>query len=372
MTSVRGIAAKVGVSVATVSRALNNHPNVDPATRERVLQAVNRAGYAPSVGKRVSTVIGLVYPEEPVRADYGAFDASLLVGILRGVNELRYDVQIVSVQRDKRPDENFTQFFMRKGLRGVILRTFERFRGMCVQIGQESFPSVVVADRFDEPGVNFICCESREDSRRAVDHLFDLGHRRIALGMHNVPDTDHLDRKAGYEDAHRERGVQIDRRLEMEILATMQGGAGLVTRLMTLPEPPTAIFLTDPLATFGALRRCQELGIRVPQELSIIGFDDGDLRRHTFPAYTAVCQDAEMLGFESARWLTRVLSGQGEPCLRSIRSTMLEINQTTGSPLQRPIRILPDGMRITLPASDSVIVPGHTSGGPVGPGERRS
>src|SRR5262245_18897491 len=116
MASVRRIAAKVGVSVATVSRALNNHPNVNPATREKVLQAVNRSGYSPSVGKRVTTVIGLVYPEEPVRADYGAFDASLLAGILRGVNELKYDVQIVSIQRDKRPDETYSQFFLRKGL----------------------------------------------------------------------------------------------------------------------------------------------------------------------------------------------------------------------------------------------------------------
>lgn len=350
MKSVRGIAAKVGVSVATVSRALNNHPNVDPATREKVLQAANRSGYVPNVGKRVSTVIGLVYPEEPVRADYGAFDASLLSGILRGVNELRYDVQIISLQRDKRPDETYTQFFMRKGIRGAILRTFERSRAMCVQIAEESFPSVVVADRFDEASVNYLSCDSRADSRRAVEHLFDLGHRRVALGMHNIPDTDHLDRKAGYEDAHRERGVEIDRRLEVEILATMQGGAGLITRLMSLPEPPTAIFFTDPLATFGAMRRCQEIGIRVPQELSIVGFDDGDLRRHTFPAYTAVCQDAEMLGFESARWLTRMLSGQGEPRLRSVRTTMLEINQTTGSPPDRPIRMLPDGTRLELPS----------------------
>lgn len=348
MNSVRGIAAKVGVSVATVSRALNNHPNVDPATREKILQAANRAGYVPNVGKRVSTVIGLVYPEEPVRADYGAFDASLLAGILRGVNELRYDVQIMSVHRDKRPDETFTQFFMRKGVRGVILRTFERSRAMCVQIAEEGFPSVVVADRFDEASVNFLCCDSRTDSRRAVEHLFDLGHTRIALGMHNIPDTDHLDRKAGYEDAHRERGVTIDPRLEVQILATMQGGAGLVTRLMSLPEPPTAIFLTDPLATFGAMRRCHEVGMRVPHELSIVGFDDGDLRRHTFPAYTAVCQDAEMLGFESARWLTRRLAGKGAEHLRSVRSTMLEINQTTGAPPERPSRFLPDGTRLEL------------------------
>jgi DNA-binding LacI/PurR family transcriptional regulator len=343
--SVRDIAKRAKVSVATVSRALNNHPNVDPATRDLIVSIANRTGYTPGVGKRITTVIGLVYPTEPVKADYGSFDAALLAGILRGVNEQKFDVKLVNLQRDKSPEESYTQFFMRKGLRGVILRTFESTRSICRAIGEEGFPAVVVADRFDDPKINFICCDSRDDSRRAVEHLINLGHRNIACAVHNVPDTDHRDRREGYVQAHREHDLVPDPSLTLEIVASFEGGAFAINRIMGHPRPPTAIFFTDPLATLGAMRRCQELEISIPGELSIVGFDDSDIRHHTWPPFTAVCQDARMIGEEAALWLTRSLQGQAERQMRMVRATMLEINSTTAPQRRTQFRVLPDGTR---------------------------
>ena len=348
MSSVREIAKLAKVSVATVSRALNNHPDVDPSTRDRVVAAANRSGYVPAMGKRITTVIGLVYPGAPVKADYGDFDSALLAGILRGVNEQKFDVKLVNLQRDKAADESYTQFFMRKGLRGIILRTFESTRGVCEAIAAEGFPSIVVADRFDDPRVNFICCDSRDDSRRAVEHLIQLGHRRIACAVHNVPDTDHKDRREGYAQALAEHGIPLDPALTFEIVASFDGGAAALNRIMGLPRPPTAIFFTDPLATLGALRRCQELEIDIPSELSIVGFDDSDIREHTWPPFTAVCQDARMLGEEAALWLTRSVVGQAHPHLRLVRPTMLEINRTTARPCVDQFKVLPDGTRMAV------------------------
>ena len=348
MSSVRRIAAKVGVSVATVSRALNNHPHVDPDTRRRVLEAANQSGYRPGGVQRQPAVIGLVYPGELMLVGYGEFEQALMAGIMRGSNEQKFDVKLVSMQRDKSADETYTQFFVRKGLRGVILRSVESSRHICEEIAKEGFPSVVVADRFENPAVNFICCDSRSDSQRAVQHLFDMGHRRIGLAVHAVRDTDHEDRKAGYEDALRENGLGIDPHLVVEIMAWVDGGASVINRLMSLPQPPTAIYFTDPMVCFGALRRCMELGIKVPSELSIVGFDDTDTRRHAYPAFTAVVQDAVMLGFESSRWLTRMLSGVAPKTMRQVRQTSFEINQTTAPPPLTPIRVLPDGTRLPV------------------------
>ncbi|XVJ58288.1 MAG: LacI family transcriptional regulator [Tepidisphaera sp.] len=352
MASVRGIAAQVGVSVATVSRALNNHPHVDAETRRKVVAAAGRAGYTPgNAGRRVSTAIGLVYPGEVVRADYGGFDASLLAGVLRGLNEHKLDIQIVSVGRDKGADETFAEFFVRKGLRGVILRNFEETRSMTRAIAAEGFPAVVVADRFDDESVNFVWCDSRSDSRRAVQHLIDLGHRRIALGVHRVPDTDHHERRAGYREALKEAGIAEDPSIMVDICGDMEGGAAYISRLLSLPVPPTAVYFSDPLATVGALRRCLELGLSVPRDLSIIGFDDSDIRKHTFPQYSAVVQDAEMVGFEAARWLSRRLAHPEDPQWRNLRmerSTFLEINKTTGRPPVEPVRVLPDGTRVAV------------------------
>ncbi len=351
MASVRSVAAKVGVSVATVSRALNNHPHVDEETRQRVIQAAGEVGYISMAAQtHSSTVIGLVYPGEIVRADYGAFESALMIGVLRGLNEMRFDLKIISIQRDKLPGESHSQFLRRKGLRGAILRTFEESRSTASAIAADGFPFVVVADRFDDPAINFVCCESGDDSRRAVQHLIDLGHRRIALGIHRIPDTDHLDRRAGYERSLQENGLKPEPALMLEISGDSAGGSSLITRLLNMPNPPTAVYLTNPLATVGALRRCLELGVRVPEDLSIVGFDDSDIRRHTFPPFTAVCQDAEMIGFEAARWLTRRMSdptGSTPPSIRLARQTFFEINRTTGRPPEVAIRVLPDGTRIS-------------------------
>lgn len=332
MASVRDIAAKARVSVATVSRALNDKPNVDAATRDRVLAAARQIGYVKSAPMKVSDVVALAYPGEIVRADYGAFDSSLMFGILRGLNAHRFDVTILNISRDRDPRENYRSFFARKGVKGVILRSFEDSRDACEAIAEEGFPSIVVADRFENPKVNFICTESRSDSRRAVEHLIRLGHRRIALGVHFVRDTDHRDRCEGYREALEDNGVKFDPRLLVDLVADMNGGANAVRYLMDLPDRPTAIFFTDPMATLGAMHACRDLGVHVPQDLSIVGFDDSDVRYHAFPPFTAVCQDASLLGYESARWLVRRINGESQEPLRSVRQTSFEINQTTSVP----------------------------------------
>ena len=114
------------------------------------------------------------------------------------------------------------------------------------------------------------------------------------------------------------------------------------------PKTADLVRVTDPLATLGAMRRCKELEIDIPRDLSIVGFDDSDIRLHTGPPFTAVCQDARMLGEEAALWLTRSALGRAESRMRLVRATMLEINQTTARPTREVFRILPDGTRVTV------------------------
>ena len=348
MPSVRKIAKEMRVSVATVSRALNNHPEVSPDTREKILKAANDVGYFGAVGKRVMTNVGLVYTSDIGFCEY---DATLMGGIVRGVGEQRFDVTVLNLERDKADDETYTQFFMRKGVRGAILRTLARSRHICEKIAEEGFPSIVVAEQFDNPKVNYVCYDSRQDSRRAVEHLISMGHRRIALAVHAIPDSDHAARIQGYHDALRTAGVELDHELVLSSVASMESGRSAINRLMSIPNPPTAIYFTDPLTCVGALQRAHSLGLRVPDDLSIVGFDDGDMRFRTWPMLSAVCQDAAQLGFEAALWLTRKLAGIGDGPMRKAMSTFFEVHETTGLPPARPVRVLPNGQRIDVPAA---------------------
>lgn len=340
MSSVRKIASSLGVSVATVSRALNNHPDVSTETRQRVLEAAQSAGYLPQVGKRQMTVIGLVYPNSPVRPDYGTFESMLLAGIVRGANERRFDVTIINLEQDRDPLESYTQFFHRKGVRGVVIRSLQTAPRFVAEIAEERFPSVLVADRSEDPRVNFIDSESKQASRQAVEHLISLGHTRIGLAIHNVLDSDHQDREDGYAEALREAGIARDPQMTVRAPASPEGGAMMLNRLLEHESPPTAVYFTNPLSTVGALHRCLQLGIRVPKDLSIVGFDDGDVRLRTFPNFTAVCQDAHALGMEAARWMTRALEQEPPGVFRELRQTRFAVHESTGLRPAAAVRIV--------------------------------
>ncbi len=348
MATIRAIAKSAGVSVATVSRTLNNLPDVSEPTRMRVMRSAEKLGYDPAAQRRRPVLIGLAYPGQPVNPEFGGFDAAIVSGVTRGLDEHKFDVALLNVQRDKQPHETYSQLFRRKQIAGVVLRSFSDTRHLCEGIAEEGFPHIVVADRFDHPQVNFICNDSHADTAAAVEHLASLGHRRIGLCIHMVRDSDHDDRRRAYAQGVARLGLSADPRLTVEVIADMNGGATAINSLMSLSQPPTALLLTDPLASLGALRRCLELSIDVPRELSIVGFDDSGARQMAYPVYTSVCQDSLALGRRAAEWLSRRLMGQADAACRIREKTFFEINQTTAPPNPRPVRVMPDGQRLAV------------------------
>jgi DNA-binding LacI/PurR family transcriptional regulator len=333
----------LSLSPATVSRVLNNRSNVDAETRQRVLDCINELGYFPTMGRRISNVIALAYPDEPVRTEYGSFEPTLLSGIMRGLEVEQFDLKLLSIRRDKRPDETYTQFFMRKGVRGVLLRCFRHSRPMILEIAAEKFPAVVIAEHFDEPAVNYIRAESYSSSRRAVEHLITLGHRSIALAIHSVSDSDHAERRRAYADALHCAGITVDPSLIFELPASLSSGEQVLDAIADRrgggAGTATAVFATNPMTSLGIMRRAQERGISIPGELSVVGVDDGDVRMHVWPRLTAVCQDASSLGYEATVWLTR---GLGKTAMatssvyRRTTGTVFEVNGTTSVPARLP------------------------------------
>lgn len=327
MASVRRIAEEAGVSIATVSRVLNDDPVVRQTTRDSVLSVMRRVGYRrPRPIAAASRVIGFAYTQKRTLAH--AFDAAVFDGIVRGCEETHFDVLVLNMAREMLPEETYTNYFRRKNVRGVILRTAEATRMECERIAAEGVPHVVISERFDSGNVSYIDGDSKAECQRAVEYLIALGHRRIAFAMHNVPDRDHVDRFEAYRRALEVHGIRYDARLVFRHPSTLAGGATVVTMLRSLSDAPTAIFIADPVLALGAVKRAHELGVRIPDDLSIVGFDDTDMRFAVHPTLTAVCQDASLLGVEAARWLTR--GSFAEPLRRTI-PTFFEINASVGA-----------------------------------------
>ena len=349
MASIRTVAKEAGVSIATVSRVLNSHTSVGQDIRKRVLHAANKLGYISTVGKRATTYLAFAYTG-PTTLN-SPYDAMLLEGISRAMDETDFDLAILSPQRDKKANESYSQFFMRKGVRGAILRTTASTRGICQTIAEEGFPSIVVGGRPVKTNMNYAYGDSLPTSRQAIEHLISLGHRRIGIAMGLVEDADHLDRLAGYQQALAAHGIETDPMLIYRVPPSRPNGAQLILRALSAAEPPTALFITDPYVVIGAINQAHRLGIRIPQDLSIIGFDDGGSPQDdSYPLLTAVCQDALQIGHEASAALKRLIDhapADSEP-IHIAMPTWLEIHETTAPPPADPCRILPDGSRIQV------------------------
>ena len=347
MSTIRTVAQKAGVSIATVSRVVNGSAAVAPELRDRVLEAVNQCGYSPAVGRRAADSIALVYTG-PFSVG-SPYDAACLDGIVSAMLDSDYDLKIVNLRRDNSPQETFSQFFFAKGIRGAILRSTSADRDMARMIGDEGFPAVVLGDHFDHPQLAFAYNESRTASAEGVEYLISLGHQRIAFAANDIDDGDHLDRLEAYRETLQARQL-YDPRFEFRVPAHRLDGAQMMRKMMGLSTPPTAVFVADPLIADGAINEAHNIGLKIPEELSILGFDDADARHAVYPAMTAVCQDSRDLGRKAFELLVRKNSsapknGDALP----LGKAWLEINHSTGRAPAQSIRVLPDGTRLSSP-----------------------
>jgi DNA-binding LacI/PurR family transcriptional regulator len=334
VANIRAIAKKAGVSISTVSRVLNNVAGVSAAAREAVLLAVTEAGYLPETGRKSTSNIALVYTAAPTLES--PFDAALLIGVYAGLEGSDADLLILDANRSRQPGETITQMLIRKGVRGALLRTTADSKETCEEILTEGCPAVVVGSRVDTPGALYAYSDSRPASREAVEHLIGLGHSRIAMAIHIVDDSDHADRVAGYREALEAHGIDFDERLLLRVPATRDGGAQVVRRLASWKDRPTAIYLADPFAAVGVLVEARRTGLRVPEDLSLVGFDDGELRHTLIPQLTAVCQDTVALGRTAVSLLLRLVAGgpNRRPSSEVLRC-WLEIHETTDPLLEQ-------------------------------------
>ena len=330
MASVREIAEHVNLSPATVSRVLNSRPGISDDTRRRVLAAASQMGVARHTGLKTTRYIGFVHPLGHFVGNMGDYHASMIGGVVACLGQDQYDLALIDPYRDKRADETYAQFFMRKDLRGVIVQVRDENAHVVDRIAEEGFPMVTVASESDSPKVNWVVCDSGREVTRAVHYLARLGHRRIALGIRPESDFDHVSRRAGYRAAHRELGWSLDPALEYDVLAESEAGASLVRQLVSETHRPTAILFTDPAPTVGALVACRQVGLDVPGELSIIGLDDSRTRYQCSPPYTAICQDAQRLGHEAASALVKLIEGDLTGPVQLRLPAVFEVHATTG------------------------------------------
>jgi LacI family transcriptional regulator len=324
------VAIEAGVSTATVSRVANNHPNIRLATRDRVKEAMDRLGYVPNLRARSlaggkTNVLGLIVDD---------LESSYNNQIARGIDEAiashGYDLLLSPRHMRKRTTRHIESLLngFAEGLIVLLSGGFGRYLG---EVEARRFP-VVLIDHAPVSNVPRVKADNDTGTRDGVKHLKSLGHRRVGFITGNLEVASGRERLESFRSEVSALGLDADTELIVEGDFKVEGGASAARQLLALDDPPTAVFASSDLEAFGVIRVARELGISIPGDLSLVGFDDIPESLNVTPPLTTVRQPMREMGLLAAEMLMTAVE-EGQPQTSTIElPTQLIVRETTGRP----------------------------------------
>ncbi|MFC9428962.1 LacI family DNA-binding transcriptional regulator [Streptomyces sp. NPDC056987] len=313
MAAIKDVAAEAGVSAATVSRVLNDHPSVSPESRARVLAAVAALGYRPNaVARSLRTdetrTLGLVISDV-----LNPYFTSLARAVEEEARALGYSVIIGNA--DERPElqDHHVRTLLDRRIDGLLLSPADRGAKLILDAVRAATP-VVFVDRWI-PGVDVpvVRADGRAAVRELVAHLLALGHRRPAIIAGPAATTTGSERVDAFRAALGEHGVALPEAYIGQGDFQAESGRRAAERFLDLPRPPDAVFAADNLMALGALDAFRARGLRVPEDIALAAFDDIPWFVHTDPPITAVAQPTDELGRAAVRALVERIAGREPP-----------------------------------------------------------
>jgi|ERR1019366_3878508 LacI family transcriptional regulator len=304
---IREIARRAKVSTATVSRAINRLPTVDPQLSRRVWKVVDELGYFPNTQARAlvsgrSRIFGLIVSEitNPFFPEIVQTFENLAV-------ENNYEILLTSTVHDPKRMESSVRRMMERRVDGVAILTFGMEESLLEHLRFRNVPLVFVDVGPDAPHVANIRIDYQNGIRQAVQHLAALRHTRIAFIAGPAHLKSALARKSAFQQAMTEIGLPSD--LIMEGDHTLEGGMRALTELMTSRRKrPTAVLCSNDMTAIGVIRQAYDCDIKIPTDLSVVGFDDIRLAQFTTPPLTTV----QMSQAELAKLAFRALINEAE------------------------------------------------------------
>jgi DNA-binding LacI/PurR family transcriptional regulator len=323
--TIKDIAKKAGVSHSTVSRALRGSPLINDETAGRIREAAGELGYLPSAAARSlktrrSQVLGVV-----VSSVDDPFFSEILQGIEDGVQESGYSLFIAASQRDPLRERKIVQALMEHRADGVIIcsSSFSAEQGR--QLLQYGLPIVVVNNQAAEDFRYSIYHDDLDGSRQLTRYLISLGHQQIAYLGNSLSGRTSLDRLSGYRFEMEAAGLPIHPGFVHQVAGgDPKTGFSSLSHFLRLPCRPTALLCFNDMLAIGVLKGLQQAGIPVPQDFSVVGFDNIIFSEFTSPSLTTFDQPKQYIGGEAAHLILDLLNTPLEP----------------GSPPQPKIRIL--------------------------------
>jgi len=334
------IAKLAGVSRSTVSRVINDHPNVRAEVRKRILEVIQSTGYHPHAAARTlasqrSWMIGLVLPHTVNSFFTDPYFPHLTQGIAQACNQSDHTLGLFLVGTKEDEEKIYPRVSRRGFLDGVLVQSGHGEIGdrLIDRLVDSSIPLVIVGRPFHANNASYIDVDNVNASHNAVSHLIRLGYGRIGTIAGPANSTVGIDRKKGYLKALTERGRVVDESLIAEGDFTEAGGYYAMQRL--LPIKPNAIFAASDIMALGAMRAVREAGLSIPDDIAFVGFDDLPLANLPDPPLTTVRQPVHQFGIKAVEILLDLVENGIEPPRRIIMTTELIIRDSCGASRRR-------------------------------------
>jgi LacI family transcriptional regulator len=285
---IREIAKRAKVSTATVSRTINRIPTVDPQLAKRVWKVVDELGYYPNTHARAlvsgkTRLFGLIVSEIT-----NPFFPEIVQSFENIAVQHNYEILLTSTIHDPKRMENSVRRMIERRVEGVAVLTFGMEESLFDGLRFRKVPLVFVDVGPAMSGVSNIRIDYQNGIRQAVQHLAALRHERIAFVTGPLHLKSAQARKFAFEEAMREIGMPVATAFVVEGDHTMEGGMKAVASLASLSPRPTAILCSNDMTAIGAMREAYDIGIEIPRELSVVGFDDVRLAQFMTPPLTTV------------------------------------------------------------------------------------
>jgi LacI family transcriptional regulator len=329
LSTIRDVAKRASVSIATVSRVINSNPHkVNHETRSKILKAVKELDYRPNalaqgLIMKKSMTIGVIIPDIS-----NPYYAEIVRGVQDGAEDLGYAVVLQNTDRKKERIIKCIHVLRDKQADGIIFSGGRIHGDEILSSLKEITGRVVVIGRHgvDAPAVNV---DNEGGAVQAVSHLTDLGHAQIGFISGPKTSTSIIDRFRGYRATLEQNGRRYEKNWVKEGNLTPESGYQAAKEILNLKTRPTAILACNDLMAFGAVHAAKSLGLGVPEDLSVIGFDNIPLSSYFDPPLTTVEIPMYSVGMAAIQMLADLLAGRGVERLRLFKTNLL-VRESTG------------------------------------------
>lgn len=337
MATIKDIAKTAGVSVTTVSRALNGYSDVNDKTRKLIEDTAKQLNYSPNTLARglvmnKSQTIGLLVSELNRSGAKDMFTYEVMCGINDSASDVGYDLILFSTNTVKQKQKSYTQLCRERQVEGVIMQGIKLEDPYIKEVIDSNIPCVFVDADVEGEDVGFVTTDNVFGAQMAVKHLLNLGHTEIA--MMNGHDQAHVSakRRKGYERELTDAGLSVREEyiLNGEFLEPIAEAEAYT--FLKANQEVTAMFCASDLMALGVMRAAKRLGLGIPKDLSIVGFDNIVLSEYTNPPLTTIGQDKYQMGYEAAKLLTSMLKNDGHFPKKELLDNSLIVRETTAPP----------------------------------------